>query len=132
MLLLLPSCMHYQDQKIKCSVNCVEYTSDDQSSDLLLHGRSMTTSPYYSVKADSKDWKSRLCARCTMHQFAFFFLSFFFFFSEYAGQLAKQMSSGVDQGPGLQSQRTGIFPIRASTAHFWIDPPLVKGIRSTE
>lgn len=47
-----------------------------------------------------------------MHDASLCFLSF-----SYAGQLAKQKSSGVDQGSGLLSQRTETFPIRANTAH---------------
>lgn len=47
-----------------------------------------------------------------MHDASLCFLTF-----SYAGQLAKQKSSGVDQGSGLLSQRTETFPIRANTAH---------------
>lgn len=47
-----------------------------------------------------------------MHDASLCFLSF-----SYPRQLAKQKSSGVDQGSGLLSQRTETFPIRANTAH---------------
>jgi len=54
-----------------------------------------------------------------MHDASLCFLSF-----SYAGQLAKQRSSGVDQGSGLLSQRTETFPIRTNTAHFESIPRL--------
>lgn len=69
-----PAVCNYQDQKIKCKVN-----SKKSRHPMTSHPTCCCTGdPWpqrelpYSVKAVSKDWESRLCARCTMHHFVFF------------------------------------------------------------
>lgn len=50
-----PAVCNYQDQKIKCKVNSKKkQTSDDQSSDLLLHGRSMTAARIAVLRKSSQ------------------------------------------------------------------------------